>query len=519
MIAANPLAETFSRDQRDSAILIVDGYGISLSVIRGHLLIRDGLGQHRRERRLPRAQRTVSRIVIIGHTGHLTLEAIRWCHDTGIAVVNLDSDGTTLLTAGRAGVNDARLRRAQAAAPAGPVGLEIAHELLGAKVDGQAAVAGSVLQAPSVVDRLEKLAGQLRVGEDLVQCRELEAQASSVYFGAWTRTVACRFAERDAGKVPSHWSFFGRRSSLLRTGGKSPRLAADPINALLNYGYALAEAEARLAALAMGLDPGLGIIHTDIRNRDSLALDLLEPLRPPVEQHVLELLAVRHFTTADFHETRQGACRLLPPLTHDLAARMSGYAQAVAPIAERVAHALASSSPGAVSLTTPLSRSNNVAAQTRRRPPAPHRGGDAMPTCRSCGTQLYNKTRTFCSACWPVHRNAFAQLRNQASQANRAVAQAAGKDPSQTAQARAKRHDSLVAAKADEKAWADTGGVPSITEQQLYEEVLPQLKLLPLSHMERATGLSNSSCSRIRSGQMTPHPRHWEALALLAGDL
>ncbi len=72
----------------------------------------------------------------------------------------------------------------------------------------------------------------------------------------------------------------------------------------------------RLAALAMGLDPALGIIHTEIRNRDSLALDLLEPLRPLVEQHILELLAVRHFTTNDFHETRQDACRILPRLTH-----------------------------------------------------------------------------------------------------------------------------------------------------------------------------------------------------------
>jgi hypothetical protein len=36
---------------------------------------------------------------------------------------------------------------------------------------------------------------------------------------------------------------------------------------------------------------------------------------------------------------------------------------------------------------------------------------------------------------------------------------------------------------------------------------------VPLSKIERATGLSNSACSRIRSGRMTPHPRHWDALA------
>jgi hypothetical protein len=57
---------------------------------------------------------------------------------------------------------------------------------------------------------------------------------------------------------------------------------------------------------------------------------------------------------------------------------------------------------------------------------------------------------------------------------------------------------------------------PAITEQQLYEQVLPSLRDVPLSKIERTTRVSNSACSCIRSGPMTPHPRHWEALARLA---
>ena len=102
---------------------------------------------------------------------------------------------------------------------------------------------------------------------------------------------------------------------------------------------------------------------------------------------------------------------------------------------------------------------------------------------------------------------------------NAALAQARveGRDPSQTTEARAKRHESLLAAKAAEREWDAGGGHSAITEQQLYEEVLPRLAEVPLSKLERATGLSNSSCSRIRSGKMTPHPRHWDTLAKLAG--
>jgi CRISPR-associated endonuclease Cas1 len=515
----SPAAAVFAHDTTDRHVVVVDGYGLEVSVSRGHLLVHDGIGKHRRTRRLPRAQRTVQRILILGHTGHLTLEAIRWCHDTGIAIVHLDSNGTLVLTAGRAGRNDARLRRAQAAAATSPVGLKIAKGLLGAKLDGQATNVDTLLDAEPVADLISETIEQLNRSADLVQCRSLEAQASNNYFGAWSATVTCRFAAREAGKVPAHWSHFGSRASQLRRSGRSPRDAADPINALLNYGYALAEAEARFAILAVGLDPGLGIVHTDIRNRDSLALDLLEPLRPVVERHILNLLAARYFTRNDFHETRQGACRLLPPLSHELTSHMPEYAEAIAPIAEQVAHALASISPGKIALTTPLSRSNISAVQKRGN--TPRRASSAaapvktMSTCKSCGPKLFNNTRQYCTACWSVTRAALQEQRAQSSYAVLAQARAEGRDPTQSAEAQAKRRESLVAAKAAEREWDAGGGRPAITEQQLYEEVLPRLAEVPLSKIERATGLSNSSCSRIRSGRMTPHPRHWDALARL----
>jgi hypothetical protein len=197
---------------------------------------------------------------------------------------------------------------------------------------------------------------------------------------------------------------------------------------------------------------------------------------------------------------------------------MTEYAQAVAPIAEQVAHALASSSPGKIALTTPLSRSNLSAVQKRGNKPrlastaAPVK---TMPTCKSCGTKLFNKTRQYCTACWTVTRAALHEQRVQASSHALALARADGRDPSQTAEARAKRHESLLATKAAEREWDARGGHPEITEQQLYEQILPRLADVPLSQIERATGLSNSSCSRIRSGRMTPHPRHWDALSKL----
>jgi CRISPR-associated endonuclease Cas1 len=482
------------RDPRDERCLALDGYGLSIRVDRGHLVLHDGLGRQRRERRLPRAQRTVRRILVRGHTGHITLDAIRWCHDTGITLTTIDADGRVLLTAGAAGRDDPRIRRAQAAAANSPVGLDIAKALMTAKIDGQAAVTDRMLGAPEVADTLRQYAADLQVAPGLFEARAIEATASNAYFGAWPGTVQARFATKDAAQVPQHWAYYAVRRSPIA--GASPRAAIDPINAMLNYSYALAEAETRLALLALGLDPGLGIVHTDKRNRDSLALDLLEPLRPLAEQHVLTIAERRHLTRDDVHETRTGACRLLPPLTHDLADAIPDYATAAARLGEQLAHALARTVPGEITLTTPLSRANTAHTQirgtraARRAAAQAHRGiSDATKvhrTCQQCGAELYGSARKLCPTCWPVTRNAHMR---------------------QLGLARAKPKPATPTTE------QHSGG---ITLQQYQAQVLPRLAGIPLPELERATGLSNASCSRLARGLQIPHPRHWAALAALA---
>jgi hypothetical protein len=43
-------------------------------------------------------------------------------------------------------------------------------------------------------------------------------------------------------------------------------------------------------------------------------------------------------------------------------------------------------------------------------------------------------------------------------------------------------------------------------------EILPLIENVPLSRLQRATGLSLRYLSLIRRGERTPHPRHWQAL-------
>jgi CRISPR-associated endonuclease Cas1 len=473
-------------------VLVAGGYGVRLSVERGHLLVADGVGRERRRRRLARSQRNIRRVVVLGHVGEITLEAVRWCADVGIALVQLDSDGRVLLVGTNPSRTDSRLLRAQAAAAGSAVGVTLSRLLLGAKLVGHADIAENSLQQPVGAAAIRGLAGRLDQAATLIECRDLEAQAANIYFAAWTGAVHCRFARRDTDRVPEHWHNYGvRRSPLNR--GASPRNAADPVNALLNYGYALAEAECRLAALAVGLDPGLGVLHTDQKNRDSLALDLLEPLRPVVERHVLRLLEARTFRATDFTETRNGSCRLLPPVIHEVAEQLlPELARAVATPAEAVAHTLAGSSPSQIDLRTPLSRGNTTNTQTRgqrsqhRRP----EGAEApRKTCQQCGADLYGSARKLCPSCWSVTRNGY------------------------VAEYRAAQHR------------PPKRTPPTVTElsggwtfEQYQTEILPRLADIPLPVIEKATGLSNGSCSRLRHGLQVPNPKHWPALAGLASD-
>jgi hypothetical protein len=213
-----------------------------------------------------------------------------------------------------------------------------------------------------------------------------------------------RFARRDVDRVPDGWRTFGARTSPLTA---SPRLAVNPANALLNYLYAILEAEARLACLAVGLDPGLGVLHADQKARDSLALDIVEPIRPLVDRFVLRILTERGFRAADFVETRQGVCRILAPLTHELAATMLDWRAHVGAVAERVAVLLVAGCPGSGARQPTLLTGTNRSLgrrSPRARPSHYATSPDvAKPACSHCGEPV-GRGRRVCDACLPTQR-------------------------------------------------------------------------------------------------------------------
>src|SRR5688572_28560057 len=83
-------------------VCVLSGYGLHVGVDRGHLLCRDGLCEDRREGRFAKIDR-LKRLVIVGHTGAITFDAIRWLHDRGAGLAMIDADGQVLLASGPPG--------------------------------------------------------------------------------------------------------------------------------------------------------------------------------------------------------------------------------------------------------------------------------------------------------------------------------------------------------------------------------------------------------------------------------
>lgn len=505
---------------RRAGVCVASGYGIKVFVQRGQLVVEDGIGRDRRRRAFNRATHGISRLLVLGSDGFISLEAIRWLHRLGIALVHLDRDGNILATSSpRSG--DVRLRRLQAAAGGGQTGIEIARMLLQAKLDGQARVLDLLGADAAAASSVRAATAALAIASTLDQLVWAERDAALAYWTAWAR-VEVPFKGKGRRAVPEHWLSLGQRGSLLT---KSPRLAINPANAILNYLYAILEAETRLACLTLGLDPGLGIVHADYRSRDSFALDLMEAARPAVDAHVLEMLQTRAFRRRDFAETARGVCRVNPPLSHELAETAPRWAEAVAPAAEAVATLLASSEGSRIKeVSTPLTGRNRLARYEgkRRRGTAPGtKPARPAPTCKRCSGPVPHRTRTYCDDCLPHYqREQYQKAFHGSGLAAIEQQKAVGTDPTHGATAAARRAGANVTRKREAREWDEQHG--KLVDLSAFErDILPVIQDIPLSRLQAATGLSLRYVSLIRRGERTPHPRHWGSLLKareLAGD-
>lgn len=485
-------------------VVTVFGFGIKVYVERGHLMIEDGIGPDRRKVRLPRVEHGLRRLVLIGSDGFVSLSAIRWLADQDASFVMLERDGSVLATIGPVYPSDARLRRAQSLAHHSGQALHIATELIRRKLTGQEQVARYKLGNSTAADAITQAILALGSAKSLEIVRELEARAANAYWLAW-RNIPIQFPSRDLRRVPEHWRRFGTRTSLL-TG--SPRLATNPPNAMLNYLYAILEAESRLALAALGLDPGIGVLHFDSRSRDSLACDLMEAVRPQVDAYVLDWIIGQPLRRDWFFEQRDGNCRLMTRFTAQLSETAEMWKRAVAPVAEWVSRALWSTLSRPSRRDFPATRLTETSRREAKGGSIVSAKEEALKVprlCRTCGNGLGHGKRE-CAFC--------AKLTARVNIINAAkLGRLATHLPKAEAlrSATKRRHD------AELKNW-QASDLPHWLNEETYRlKVKPRLSCISVPKISAALGISEPYATDIRAGRRVPHPRHWETLARLIG--
>lgn len=167
------------------------------------------------------------------------------------------------------------------------------REILG---PGQRKSCSTPSMSPPKVPPCARMAQILRNIElapaDADRLRGLEGEAAALYFSVFDHLI----------RTPD---------VALRWTGRSRRPPLDPMNALLSFLYTLLTHDCRSAAEAVGLDPAVGFRHRDRPGRPSLALDLMEELRPVlVDRLALSLINRRQLRAADF-ETRDGGAVMM----------------------------------------------------------------------------------------------------------------------------------------------------------------------------------------------------------------
>jgi CRISP-associated protein Cas1 len=138
--------------------------------------------------------------------------------------------------------------------------------------------------------------------QTIIELRALEANWAASYFRSWVG-MSIKWRGTSRRPTPDNWRSIGQRSSPYHLAGN--RNASHPVNAILNYAYAVLESEIRINVISEGYDPTIGIMH-----EASDGSSKFKPERPKIDRAVLDFIKGRVFNPADSVIRSEGVCRL-----------------------------------------------------------------------------------------------------------------------------------------------------------------------------------------------------------------
>ena len=279
--------------------LPLNGHGISFRVDNARLHVRDGFWTTKEEpqeyvfkpKRIP-----YDDIVIYGPSGNLTIESIRWLmkHNVGVALLNWDGKLITYMQPRNSVHVKTKFEQYQAYRDE-KKRLTIAKKLL----DGKFARSEEILvwlqeRYPEIDADLTTELKRFHEAKTVLDLLNVEGRIAKIYWEGIRKVI------------PDKYEFESRQYV------NRPMGSVDPINTLLNYGYALLESQCLKAIHSVGLDPYVGYLHEMASGKQPLVYDLQEPFRFLIDLAIIECLENKTFTKKDFIRTENYNLRLRP---------------------------------------------------------------------------------------------------------------------------------------------------------------------------------------------------------------
>ena len=274
--------------------LLITGFGTNINVDKRRLIIDNRLENKHYEfypHQIPH-----DTIVLDGHSGNISFDALRWLikHDISLAMLNWN--GNLLSVALPKEPASAKLKIKQYEAYLNKQRKNnIAEIIVKQKIIGSTKLLDEMLKYYSFVKPISsKDIENLKNIENLMT---YEARIAILYWNNLTSIF---------NELHPEFRFMNRRSSKHSWNMN----ASDEINALLNYGYAILETEVRKDLNFVGFDLSIGFLHELKDGRSSLVYDIQELYRWLIDLSVIQLLEERKLKKSDFIITENYNLRL-----------------------------------------------------------------------------------------------------------------------------------------------------------------------------------------------------------------
>jgi CRISPR-associated endonuclease Cas1 len=315
--------------ERNPNPLILSGHGNSMRIDKGTLLIKEGFThypqkpiEHRffaGDLELPKT------IMLLDGSGSLSFDVLSWLSEQSVSLIRIKWNGEVAIVCNGSGyaADQSKVDWQRELRHDPEKRLSFAKDLIARKLQNSIVTLQNQLPQSDynrkAIDWAERGIAELpEKPTSLRQVRTIEGHCAMSYFKAWTQ-LELQWKQNSKYPIPDHWKYYRARSAVHECKSENRR-ASDPVNAMLNYAYAIKLSQLQIEAIGSGNHPMLGIMHHEERGKPSYILDLLEPERPKVDAIILDFVQSQRLSPADFILRKDGACRLSPSLAKIVAA-------------------------------------------------------------------------------------------------------------------------------------------------------------------------------------------------------